>query len=162
MNKPNAAAVRASAPLSIVPLTADRMACCNVCGKPSDVLEVWRAHDERDNPIAGDRALVFLGAGDAHEPCHVKLEEHPRLFAQVRGHVGHLPRLCGPCVHRRGLSCSHPEEKGNGGAGLRFRLDGMTGVICYGRKRGGCVPLDTRQAVECTGRTVKEAERLQA
>jgi len=146
-------AIRTSSPLSIVSLTSDRMACCNVCGGPSEVLEVWRAHDERDQPIAGNHALVFLGAGDSHKACHAKLDAHPRAFAEEEGRVGHLPRLCGPCTFRRGLACAHPDSKANGGAGLEIRVAAMSGVVCFGKGRGGCKRI-LQPALECVGRTL--------
>lgn len=156
MSKPNPAAVRASSPLSIIPLTADRMACCNVCGKPADALEAWRAHDERDRPIDGPRALVFLGAGDAHKACRKKLDAHARLFAPDRGFAGHWP-FCGPCTFRQGLECRNPDAKANGGAGVRVELAGIPATVCFGRGRGGCRRL--QHVVGCAGLTVKSEEK---
>lgn len=147
-------AIRRSKPLSIVPLTSDRMACCNVCGKPAEQLEAWRAHDERDLRIPGDGAIVFLGAGEGHKDCHRKLDAHPRLFAEEEGLPGHLPRLCGPCVHRAGVRCTHPDAKQNGGAGLHLEREGGFAVVCFGRGRGGCQRV-LRPALACAERTLK-------
>lgn len=149
-----AAAIRLSGPLSTIPLSADRMACCNVCGRATDALTLWRAHDEHDRPIDGDRALVFLGAGGDHDACRKKLEDHPRLFDQGAGHPGCLPALCGPCGYREGLACTHPDLKANGGAGLKIEVSGLSGVVCFGRGRGGCRTI-LQPAVSCAGRAVK-------
>ncbi len=150
--KANPAAVRASAPLSILPLSADRLARCNVCGKPATIFGVWRAFDEFDRaPMPGTRALVFLGDDDEHKECRAKLDAHPRLFKEEIGQPGHFPRLCGPCVHRSGFHCTHPDLKATGGEGLKVELGGLSGVRCFGRGRGGCQTI-LQRALSCAGR----------
>ncbi len=149
--KPSPSAIAVSAPLATVPLSADRLAVCNVCGKAAQDLETWRAHDERDKPIFGVRALVFLGAG--HTDCYAKLQAHPRQFAQEDPRPGYVPHLCGACMWRTGLECKNPDAKANGGAGIRLELSSM-GIVCHGRGRGGCRPLLT--IIACNGRRVKE------
>ncbi len=147
MKKPSKTTIAQSPPLSVVPLTADRLAVCNVCGRPSEQLGAWRAHDERDVPIAGDRALVFVGVD--HPACRKHLDEHPRLFGEEMGEPGHLPLLCGPCTHRAGLACQHPDLKSNGGPGLLIDLhDPLHGAIICGAQ--GRIRL-VRRALKCAG-----------
>jgi hypothetical protein len=150
-----AARIRSSPKLSIVPLTGDRMRVCNVCGKETTELGVWRAHDEYDRPIRGSEALVFLGVGEEHKACHAKLDAHPRLFAEVAGLPGHFGLLCGPCVHRKDLRCTNPASKSNGGPGLLIEADPMSGIVCMGRVRGGCHAILQRVRT-CAGREVAE------
>jgi hypothetical protein len=150
MKKPNPAAVRKAPPLSILPLSVDRLDSCNVCGKSATVFRAWRAWDEFDRaPIAGTRALVFLAAD--HPDCLAKLEAHPRLFKEVAGQPGHFPGICGPCVLRKDLACTSPDLKASGGGGLKVEFSSMTGVLCFGRGRGGCQTI-LQHAVACAGR----------
>ncbi len=145
--KPSTPTIRASAPLCPSP-PADPLSACNVCGQPAEQLDAWRTHDEHDRPIAGVDALVFLGSD--HAACRTKLNAHPRLFAEVTGVPGHFPRLCGPCAYRRDTSCSHPDLKANGGAGLNVSLDNAwaAGLICI--RPASARPV--HHAVECVGR----------
>lgn len=155
--KPSAAAIFAELQLSERPERGeDAILVCNICGRevdPSDLpLTLWREHDEHDLPIAGASALVFIGQGRDHASCRRVLEKHSRLYAEAQAQPGHFPSLCGPCVHRGGLACSHPDLKANGGAGLLITLDGLASmIICSrGRRRGCDVPV--RNAVRCAGR----------
>lgn len=148
--KPDIAAIRAAKPLSVIPLCSDRLAWCNVCGRPSEELSAWRAHDERDKPIAGTNALVFIGVGSEHTECRTRMEKHPRLFAEVTGGPGHFPLLCGPCKHRSGVACGHPDLKANGGKGLQLTLsDPFRGAIICGAN--GRIRPNIR-AMTCAGR----------
>ncbi|TAL29066.1 MAG: hypothetical protein EPN98_21735 [Phenylobacterium sp.] len=146
--KPGPAEIAAATPLTkALQRPADPMTACNVCGLDSAELRAWREHDERDQPIEGIGALVFIG-GD-HPDCIKVMEIHPRLYAEVRGMPGYFPALCGPCVSRSGLACSHPDLKANGGAGLYVTLSGFAaGAILCGR--GGCRTMPTR-ATACVG-----------
>lgn len=156
MGKPSAAKIRA-----VVPLTNraergdDPLRFCNVCGRevdPSDLpTSVWREHDERDKPLAGAGALVFVGTGRDHAACQKELEEHPRLYAEEGGAPGCFPRICGPCVHRRGIACMHQDLRANGGAGLAITLEGLGGIVCS-RKHGCWSP--PRHAIKCAGRRI--------
>lgn len=151
MGKPSPSAIRAAAPLSASSYRApDPLACCNVCGKPARVYQAWREHDERDRPIAGAAALVFLG--DDHAACQKKLMAHPRLYAQERGAPGHFPLLCSRCTFRDGLGCTHPKLKANGGPGLIVHLDAMAMVVCVKTAHGSGRPLS--QALTCEGQTL--------
>lgn len=150
MSKPSPSAIRASGPLSILHLSADRLAVCNVCGNPSGALVAYRAHDERDKPIEGTRALVFLG--EDHPECLAKLQKHPRLFDTDMGAPGYWPALCAACTWRSGVACTNPLAKANGGAGVRVEISSM-GVVCFGRGRGGCRRM--QNVVSCAGRVVR-------
>jgi hypothetical protein len=150
MKKPTATAILAAPPLS-AHVFLDKLSVCNVCAKPSEKLGAHRAHDERDRPIAGHRALVFIG--DDHAECLKRMEDHPRLFDRVNGNPGHFPRLCGPCVHRKGMACTHKDLKANGGPGLLIKLAGMNAIICS--RGAGCRSM-IGDALECAGRETKE------
>ncbi len=161
MKKPSASAIRAAVPLTQRPERgADPILVCSVCGRdvdPKDLpSEVWREHDERDKPIAGTDALIFLGQEKAHEACKKLLGAHPRLYSHEMGAPGHFPLLCGPCVHRKGLECTHRDLKANGGAGLKVNTTTWPPftIICI---RGvGCTkPIAT--ARECAGRELAGA-----
>lgn len=156
--KPSPSAIRSAPPL--VPPERrgpDAILACGVCGitvDPSDLPSaVYREHDEHDQPITGPEALVFVGPLATHAECHRRLDAHPRLYAEASGDPGTFPALCGPCAHRRGRACSHPDLRANGGAGLRVHLSGLAAIICG---RGGCrVPI--AHAIGCDGRTVERA-----
>ncbi len=152
MKKPAAAAIRAAVPLSRLPSAGrDPLHRCDVCGNPCEDLRAWRECDERDAPT-----LVLVFVGEDHVDCRKALDKHPRLYREETGAPGHFPALCGPCVHRRGLGCGHPDLKANGGQGLRVDLtDPMRGIVCMlGRDGPIRIP---RRAMRCAGR---DTERL--
>lgn len=162
MGKPTAAAIRSAESLTqeAKRFTNERTSICEVCGvavDPADLpLTVWREHDERDRPIAGTGAIVFLGQGREHAACRKKLDDHPRLYSEESGAPGHFPALCGPCVHRDGLACRHPDLYANGGTGLRITLTRLAAVICT---RGAGCHSPIQQAVACEGREVSKGVR---
>lgn len=105
-----------------VDLTCDRHPCiCQACGgdRRAGVLKMqrWIECDAHDKPT---ETLVFLC-----ERCSKKLiGPHPRLYHQIYGDKpipGAMHHLCGSCDFRRGLSCSHPDLKQNGGKGMNIR-----------------------------------------
>ena len=153
MSKPNVAAIRKALPLSHQALRNYRPGTsfvCDICELEADpvLLLVWRECDERDRPIPGTSALVFIASD--HKSCVAKMEKHPRLYEEVLGGPGHFPALCGPCAHRRGLACAHPGLTTNGGPGLAVGLSGLNAIVCA--RGGGCrVPL--KRAEKCAGRT---------
>ncbi len=150
MKKPNASAIQKSEPLTPIEFHGDPTRC-NVCGAPSPELGIWRAHDERDQPIRSTGALIFLG--NDHAACKKRLDDHPRLYAEEMGLPGHFPRLCGGCSFRAGLGCTHPKLKKNGGPGLNVQLSGMFGNVIICRRGHGCErPLKT--ALSCEGQTL--------
>ena len=134
---------------------ADRILGCGICGMTVDPtnlsLEVWRACDERDNPIPGNDALIFLGVGAAHTACRKALDDHPRLFTHVAGDPGSFPELCGPCTFRKGMACSHPDLMTNGGKGLEIHLHNPLGIVRIHGANGCYAPV--RNAEFCVGRT---------
>jgi len=127
-------AIQQSVPLSRHPRRpSDPLSACNLCGLPPgspEDLVVFREHDERDWPIAGDAALVFVARD--HERCSRAVTAHPRLYARETGVPGSFPRLCGPCEHRAGLACRNPRAKVNGGEGVLIQVtNGLPpGVVC--------------------------------
>ncbi len=144
--KPPATAIRAAMQLS-AQRPEDPLSACNICGCASDDMGAWREHDERDQPIAGDDYVVFIGKD--HSGCMKVMKKHPRLYAEEAGRPGHFPALCGPCRFRRDLGCTHPELKANGGPGLLVTIDQgfpKNVIICP-------PPRIVRHARACKGRT---------
>ena len=134
MAKPDVPAIRAAIPLSkLAARPRDPLLGCNVCGEPSGEFKLYREGDERDRPIPGDAARVYIAVD--HAECLKKLEQHPRLYTDERGVPGALPLLFGPCTRRRGTTCTSPKLKANGGDGLKINFFGFNGFICG---RGGC------------------------
>lgn len=157
MSKPNVAAIRAAVPLSRLTTRGnDPILVCGVCGREADpvLLQVWREHDERDQPIAGTEALVFLDG--SHAACRAKLDKHPRLYAEETGAPGSFPALCGRCTKRTGLLCSDSRTKANGGEGIRVGLrDPFANAIICGRN-GRIRPV--RRALDCEGHALPGEE----
>lgn len=150
MTRRHLPSIRAAEPLTASPFRgADPLARCNVCGEAAAELRLWRECDEHDQPRPGLEALVFLGRD--HPDCHRRLQAHPRLYIEERGEPGHFPRLCGPCAHRQGPACRHPDLRTNGGAGLKVDLSSgfPRGTICVLTRGGGGLP--TQHAVACAG-----------
>lgn len=151
MAKPTVSAIRSAAPLSASPFRApDPMERCNICGEPAREYRAWRECDDRDRPVAGAGALIFIGAD--HAACQKKLDAHPRLYAEERGNPGHFPRLCSRCSYRDHLGCRHPKLKANGGEGLLVHLDQMAMIVCLKTAHGSGRPLS--QALTCEGQTL--------
>ncbi len=64
MKKPAAAAIRAAEPLSMLgarAIPAGQPFACSLCGLPTDSPTLWREADERDQPVDGTGAMVFIG-----------------------------------------------------------------------------------------------------
>ena len=151
MGKPKRETIRRALPLSDLSARGELepILVCNICGERSAELGLWRECDEDDQPIARDDVLVYIG-GD-HPRCHKFMQDHPRLYIEERGGPGFFPRLCGPCIYRRGASCAHVDLKANGGAGLNVSFDNghfANAILCTRGSRTAIV----HHAVECTGR----------
>lgn len=147
MGKPDVRAIRAAVPLSA---SVSRRQFVCICGRSSDRLALWREHDERDMPIPGNQALVFIAAD--HADCNKTMRKHPRLYAEQRGDPGSFPTLCGPCTYRQGLGCTHPDLKQNGGQGLLVNLRPTVphnAIVCP-------PPSLRARACECAGRTLQD------
>lgn len=155
MKKPTASAI-ASAPrlTALHPewRTFDDLHRCHLCGTTSAVdglgHRFFRECDEHDRPIAGADALLCVCASKA---CHKRVTDHPRLYDDEPHTPGHM-LFCGPCAYRRGVECTHPDLRANGGAGLMIRMSGTFGYACG---RGGCRRL-TPTPFECTGLVERE------
>lgn len=148
--KPTAAEIEAAVPLSTIAAIAcpDPIMLCNVCAQPSTRLALWRECDERDRPT--DRVVFVDAYDDDHAACRKAIDKHPRLYREETGLPGRFPALCGPCRHRRGDACTHPDLRANGGPGLNVSLHRLNAIICG---RGGChTPL--KHAVDCRGRAI--------
>lgn len=158
-SKPNVEAIRRAFPLSKRDERGlDALAQCNICGRPSAAgMDVMRECDERDKPVAGLLALVFIGRGDEHASCRKVVEDHPRLYEAERPEPGHMPAICTECVHRFGLVCTSPKARANGGTGISISLERpgiYRGVICI-RGAGGQNLAPPREPVACSGREAK-------
>lgn len=150
---PGVDAVRAVPALSLARARhPDPLASCNICDFASEHLGAWREHDEWDVPVQGAAALVYIGKD--HPKCIKVMESHPRLYAEDAGLPGSFPRLCGPCVLRKGLACTHQDLKANGGAGLKVSLtNAFGGAILCGP--GGC-RVALREAMGCDGQMLRD------
>jgi hypothetical protein len=150
--KPSPKTIRETQPLSARPRWDAKGFVCSVCGTPvaAAKLTAYREHDERDRPLLGNAAIVFLCDSP---PCKKALDDHPRLYTEDMGRPGAFPRLCGPCTRRDGDQCTDPSTKANGGPGLNVVLSGP-GIVfpnAHIRSREGRVSLPV-DAVECAGR----------
>jgi hypothetical protein len=152
MGKPHRETIRRALPLSqLATRGGDPITCCAVCGRWSPEMGLWRECDERDQPIGGAAAMVFIGAD--HPSCMDFMQKHPRLYIEQAGDPGTFPRLCGACTWRRGAACTHPDLRSNGGQGLEVVMDNAFlagGIVCV--RPGTARPI--RHAVECKGRQV--------
>lgn len=128
---------------------------CQLCGTVVDdrvKTSFWQECDTNDKPEPGRVVLVC----DSPK-CLKIIEEHPRLYIETRGlrgsegGPGWWMLLCDNCDFRKGVSCSHPDLKANGGPGLAVKHDGWTGWVCG---KGGCKSFGPT-AYHCTGKLVK-------
>ncbi len=130
---------------------------CQECGVTVDDADDtrrrtrWIEHDEWDRPTHAVIVLCRSCAEDIIEP-------HPRLYAEMPIHKPHpgTMALCGACIHRTGLRCTHPNAKANGGPGivityappLRAFMDGTRG----GRRAGWVTEIYPSAPTVCNGR----------
>lgn len=133
---------------------------CQACGLAHEKMQVWMEHDERDLP---DDTYVVLCA-----PCADKLiSPHPRFYSYVMENTpapGAMP-LCGPCVHRVGSNCYHPDAKRNEGPGVTltvrkailYHLDGGFGP--RGSRAGMVVKAYPEPVESCAQRETLPTER---
>lgn len=147
---PTTAAIRAAEPLThAAERGTDPIMGCNICGKTAAPLCLYVECDALDMPIEGPNALLYVG--EEHPDCILVVQRHPRLYKRANGRPGTFPRLCGPCVHRRGVDCTHPDLIKNGGTGLVVsREPGPRGIVCG---KDGCrIMAALRPWVRCKGR----------
>lgn len=127
---------------------------CQCCGANYQArkLWLWLEHDENDRPTG---TLVALC-----EACSRRLiEDHPRLYEKLPENKpvpGAMPHLCAGCEFRRGLMCSHPDLKSNGGEGLLIAVEPplrgfWDGQGKNGRRTGGVLEIWSRPATRCQG-----------
>lgn len=96
---------------------------CQFCGEENqDICHfiMWQTCDEKDVPIQDRMFITCKG-----DECQKKINNDPRLFIEVpwgAGGPGKFMLLCGNCEHRKEFSCSHPNLKANGGAGLLVKF----------------------------------------
>lgn len=130
-SKPAPEKIRAAVALTQQRVVEPEFAC--FCGRPSSDLRLYHEHDERDLPIPGTDALVYMGNDIEHHECREILKKHPRLYLEEAGRPGSFPAICGPCKLRDGFACKHADLKANGGAGLLIQLRPlvpMNAIIC--------------------------------
>lgn len=90
---------------------------CGNCGVHDDTkpVSVWIEHDTNDRP---ERRFIALCRA-----CSDKIiEPHPRLYSEVQPNTP-LPgamALCIDCTHRKGIACTCPAAKYNGGPGINI------------------------------------------
>ena len=127
---------------------------CQLCGFEHDDIvkfRMWTECDAKDKPERGNIVILCR-----RKPCQKILNDHPRLYEEVpwgEGDPGHFMLLCGDCVYRDGLSCTHEDLKENGGDGLMITLGGVRGIVCSRGSGGrGCRPMP-RPATKCAGKS---------
>jgi hypothetical protein len=112
----------------------DMMSCQN-CGKECDI-ERWEECDSADQPT---KVVIVI----CDECSDAIIEKHPRLYRRLHCYEP-MPgsmACCLNCMERKGLTCSHPALKRNGGDGLMIAypmptvafIDGVTN----GKRWGG-------------------------
>jgi hypothetical protein len=87
---------------------------CGISAEPhQEILQVWREHDDEDQPQPLYLVLCAR-CGDEF------IEKHPRLYDTVHRcepAPGVMP-ACVDCKHAKDLQCHNPLLKANGGPGL--------------------------------------------
>src|SRR6185437_312395 len=126
---------------------------CQSCGWDCDLAR-WQECDEFDHKTP---TVVVLCLKCGQE----LIESHPRLYHRL-SHYEPLPgsmALCGACRCRAGVSCTHPDLRANGGAGLRLTIAKPNVAFVCGRGSGGKQVGGQRTiwpapASDCAGREV--------
>jgi len=127
---------------------------CQACDQfTHKTLELWREHDDNDQPTP---IVVCL--------CHACAEQiinpHPRLYSPIEKNTpvpGAMEDLCTTCVHRADLTCKNPLLKANGGQGLTIitpeppTTGFWDGCDKSGRRTGGRLVLYSAPAIYCEG-----------
>jgi len=132
---------------------------CSGCGvhRPNDMrllpgLTLWQECDENDKP---ELRYLWLCID-----CSNKLiEPHPRLYERLHSFtpvIGAMS-MCTDCVHRKGLSCAHPEARINGGPGIEIQAGSSSRAFMdgtrNGKRTGWTVTMYHSPPVSCAGRT---------
>lgn len=106
---------------------------CQSCGSGTDV-HPWVEYDEDDRPDRPVAIIVCLCVA-----CSDRIiEPHPRLYHRLHRWEPRpgMMALCVDCRHRSGTGCAHPDERTNGGEGLRVEYP-QPGVMFVDAVRGG-------------------------
>jgi hypothetical protein len=127
---------------------------CQNCGRQKNMipkafpLTRWQEHDHRDQP---ENKIVVLC-----QSCSDKIiEPHPRLYTALAANAPWpgCMELCLDCKWRDGVSCSHPDAKANGGAGVMLTIAkphvAMVDGTRNGRRWGGPMRLWPTPASAC-------------
>ncbi len=125
---------------------------CQRCGKEVKPFpEIWREHDQRDQPQA--RAVLLC------KKCgKLVIAAHPRLYSlETRdAPIPGVMQMCEHCVHRNGSDCWHPDLTYNGGVGLVVTFpEPMRAIVSRGRSAGGCTSMTVWKGppIRCEGHT---------
>lgn len=123
---------------------------CQDCGGSADDIVAWIECDERDQPT---RVVVLLC-----KECGERIVgPHPRLYHALPENKpvpGAMPHLCLDCEFRKGLTCTHPDLKANGGPGLNLAVVQPLRGFVDGHKYRGPFENWPRRAEACQGRKV--------
>lgn len=124
---------------------------CQFCHREHTSVAVWLECDERDQP---GMAVVIACSG-----CVKKhITPHPRLYKQMDFNqpVPGVMACCTGCAFLRGVLCTSPQLKANGGTGLRVkyappRFSFVDGTI--NGRRAGWTARTFPEPPMCEGRT---------
>lgn len=129
-----------------------RLEVCQSCGTPQEMtgLCAWEECDEWDKPQSPRVVVVLCNR------CSDRLiEPHPRLYRPVAP-LEPFPGIMGLCIGcrwQRGVDCTSPKLKGNGGPGLEVAFPRPDKVhLNYGGGRGEFRNLYKGPPTKCSGR----------
>lgn len=132
-----------------------RWGSCQRCRRPFKPLsnaQIWREHDDADQPEP--RAVVLC-----RKCAEVIIEKHPRLYSQERNGVP-LPgvmALCDGCDSWKDYGCTHPDLKLNGGEGLKITFPQPTQAhVNRGRGKSGFMTWWNGPPTKCAGQELQE------
>lgn len=123
---------------------------CHKLLKPPSDAQIWREHDDADEPEP--RAVVLC-----RKCAELIIEKHPRLYSreQADAPIPGVMELCGGCVHWHAYSCTHPHLKLNGGEGLMITFpEPFAAFVCKGGGKGGLMKRWWGPPTKCAGQAL--------
>lgn len=108
------------------------------------VTDRYQEHDHNDKPEY--RVVVLCG-----KCAKTIIAPHPRLYAKLAANAPFAGTMgiCVSCQFRVGVTCSHPNAKANGGAGVHVRIKDPVRALVDGKDYRGPVELWPERARGC-------------